>query len=113
MNYTVENKSGVTILNLTGEIDITVANTLRNTLINLIENNSGPLLVNLSDVRYLDSAGLSVLIAANRKSQGLGQAFGLSNLQTPVQQVFKLTRVDKVFQIFDTLKEGISNLGNS
>jgi anti-sigma B factor antagonist len=86
---------------------------LRETLINLIENNAGPLLVNLSDVRYLDSAGLSILIAANRKSQSMGYAFGLSNPQTPVRQVFKLTRVDKVFQIFDTLAEGLAGLSGS
>jgi anti-sigma B factor antagonist len=64
----------------------------------------------MSEVVYIDSAGLSVLIAANRKAQGLGGAFALSDPQKPVQQVFNLTRMNKIFQIFPTVAEGVAAL---
>jgi anti-sigma B factor antagonist len=112
MEHTIRNESGVTIVDLSGEIDVGLATTLRDTLINLVESQPGPLLINLSDVRYIDSAGLSILIAANRKSKKAGGDFGLSNPQIAVQQIFKLTRVDKVLKIFPTVEEGIAKLRN-
>ncbi len=113
MEHNVRDESGVTILDLSGEIDVSYATQLRDILVEIIEKGAGPLLVNLSDVRYIDSAGLSVLITANRKSQGAGLAFGLSNPQSTVQQVFKLTRINKVFKIFPTTEDGIATLGGA
>ena len=110
MEHTIHDEAGVTILDLTGEIDVGQAPKLRDMLVDLLEKNSGRLLVNMSDVIYIDSAGLSVLIAANRKAQTIGGSFGLSNPQKPVQQVFNLTRMNKVFQIFPTVDEGVTAL---
>ena len=112
MNHTVHDEAGITILDLSGEIDVGQAPKLREVLMELLENNEGRLLIDMSDVVYIDSAGLSVLIAANRKAQNLSGMFGLSNPQKPVQQVFKLTRMNKVFQIFPTVAEGIAELKN-
>jgi anti-sigma B factor antagonist len=108
MEHIVHKNGGVTILDLSGEIDVSQAPKLREMLFELLEKNDGYLLVNMGEVGYIDSAGLSVLIAANRKAQNLGGKFGLSNPQKPVQQVFKLTRMNKVFQVFPTVDEGVT-----
>jgi anti-sigma B factor antagonist len=107
MEHEIRNEAGVVIIDLRGEIDVSTAPDLRNILIGLVENNAGPVLVNLSNVLYMDSAGLSVLIAAHRKAQNAGGVLGLVNPQQPIQQVLKLTRVDKVFQIFRSIEEGV------
>ncbi|MBN1994495.1 MAG: STAS domain-containing protein [Anaerolineae bacterium] len=108
MEYKVRNESGIAILDLSGEIDVSTATQLRDTLIDLIENNEGRLLVNMSDVAYIDSSGLSVLVAAHKKAQGANGMLGLSGPQKPVQQVFELTRMNKLFNIFPTVEEGIA-----
>lgn len=113
MIYTTRDDAGVTILELSGEIDVGQAPDLRELLIKLLEQNAGRLLVDMSDVVYIDSAGLSVLIAANRRAQSLGGNFALSNPQKPVQQVFRLTRMNKVFQIYTSVTEGVSALGTA
>ena len=112
MNHNVRADAGVTILDLSGEIDVGQAPKLRDILVDLLENNAGGVLVNMSDVVYIDSAGLSVLIAANRKAQNIGGGFGLSSPQKPVQQVFKLTRMNKVFQVYPTVAEGVTALSD-
>ncbi|MCB0155200.1 MAG: STAS domain-containing protein [Anaerolineae bacterium] len=113
MEHNIHSDNGVTILDLSGEIDVSQAPKLRETLVDLLEKNAGRLLVNMTEVIYIDSAGLSVLIAANRKAQTLGGSFALCNPQKPVQQVFKLTRMNKVFQIFPTVAEGVTGLNEA
>ncbi len=113
MDYKVREDAGITILDLSGEIDVSYAPRLRDILIELIESKSKRVLVNLSEVAYLDSAGLSVFIAAHRKARNIGGVLGLSSPQKSVQRVFDLTRTNKVFQIFSTVEEGVAALSNS
>ena len=113
MEYEIRNQAGVTILNLDGEIDVSHAPRLRKTLTQLIEDNCQRLLIDLTEVVYLDSAGLSVLIAAHRKAQNTGASLGLVGPQQPIRQVFNITGVDKVILIFATLEEGLKALGSS
>ncbi len=110
MEHKIIKDGDLTILELSGEIDVSESPKLRDMLLNLLEENSGRLLVNMADIVYIDSAGLSVLIAANRRAKTMGGSFGLSNPQKSVEQVFKLTRMDKVFQIYPTVKEAVTAL---
>jgi anti-sigma B factor antagonist len=113
MEYQTRNESGVTIIDLDGEIDVSQAPRLRKTIIDLLENNTTPLLINMSDVVYIDSAGLSVIIAAHRKARDTGTPFGLCGPQQPVRQVFHITGMDKVISIFADAEEGIAHLSKS
>ena len=108
MQYDICTESGITLINLDGEIDVSHAPRLRETLTQLIESDCQKLLINLTDVVYLDSAGLSVLIATHRRAQGAGVVVGLIGPQQPIRQVFNITGVDKVIPIFPTKAEGIA-----
>ncbi len=112
MEHKVHDDSGITILDLSGEVDVSHAPQLRDILVDLLEKHNGRLLINMEDVIYIDSAGLSVLIAAHRKAQSANGFLGLSNPQVGVQKVFQLTRMSKVFQIFPTVEEGVNTLKN-
>ena len=95
MGIQIRNESGITIVDLTDEIDVSQAPKLRQALMELFENNDvKKLLINMTDVIYIDSAGLSVLIAAHRQASDRKGAFGLSHFQQPVRQVCRCpTRV--------------------
>lgn len=108
MEHTIRNESGVTVLDLRGEIDVSCAPVLRAMMMDLLEHHSGRLLVNLSDVVYIDSAGLSVLIAAYRQTQKTNGMLVLSSPRKPVQQVFEITGVASIFPLYPTVEEGIS-----
>ena len=110
MEYETRTKSGVAILNLRGEIDVSCAPNLRETMMDLIERNKGQLLVNLGDVVYMDSAGLSVLIAAHRQAQKVDGVLGLCSPQQPVRQVLNITGVDKFIPLFSNVEEGVNAL---
>src|SRR5881398_3342001 len=88
------------VLALKGEIDLHVSPSITASLNELIDKKPERLVVDLSDVTYIDSAGLAALIQAMQKVEGYGGKFVLSGLQETVRSIFEISRLDQVFQIF-------------
>jgi anti-sigma B factor antagonist len=88
------------VLPLKGEIDLHVSPSVTTSLNSMIEKKPQRLVVDLSDVTYIDSAGLAALIGAMQKVEGYGGKFLLAGLQETVRSIFEISRLDQVFQIF-------------
>jgi len=88
------------VLPLKGEIDLHVSPSITASLNRMIEKKPKRLVVDLSDVTYIDSAGLAALIQAMQKVKGYGGKFLLAGLQETVRSIFEISRLDQVFQIF-------------
>jgi anti-sigma B factor antagonist len=88
------------VLTLKGEIDLHVSPSVTASLNAIIEKKPARLVVDLSEVTYIDSAGLAALIQAMQKVEGYGGKFLLAGLQETVRSIFEISRLDQVFQIF-------------
>ena len=88
------------VVSLKGEIDLHVSPTVTAELNGIIDRKPERLVVDLSEVSYIDSAGLAALIQAMQKVEGYGGKFMLSGLQETVRSIFEISRLDQVFQIF-------------
>ncbi|MBD2465309.1 STAS domain-containing protein [Oscillatoria sp. FACHB-1407] len=64
-------------------------------------NQCSVLLVDMSEVESLDSAGLVALVSALSLAQRLGKRFGLCGISASSRIIFELTQLDRVFEIFD------------
>ena len=95
-----ERQSRSNVLPLKGEIDLHVSPTVTAALNEMIDKKPERLVVDLSDVSYIDSAGLAALIEAMQKVEGYGGKFMLAGLQETVRSIFEISRLDQVFQIF-------------
>src|SRR5215468_6113656 len=95
-----ESQNRSNILPLKGEIDLHVSPTVTASLNAMIDKKPKRLVVDLSDVSYIDSAGLAALIEAMQKVEGYGGKFMLAGLQETVRSIFEISRLDQVFQIF-------------
>ncbi len=98
-------------MRLKGNVDIGTFGVLRNSL----EEVAGrgimkALLVDLSGVDYIDSTGIWVLTEANRKCARQGIKFRLVNVSPPVQKIFGLLLLEKVFEIFPNENEAREGL---
>jgi len=88
------------VVPLKGEIDLHVSPSVTASLNQMIEKKPERLVVDLSEVTYIDSAGLAALIEAMQKVEGYGGKFLLAGLQETVRSIFEISRLDQVFQIF-------------
>jgi anti-sigma B factor antagonist len=58
------------------------------------------LVVDLSGVSYIDSAGLGAVIEAMQEVEAYGGKFALAGMQETVRSIFKMLQLDQVFSIF-------------
>jgi anti-sigma B factor antagonist len=62
-----EQHQDVAVLNVQGEIDLETAAVLREALLPILERETGPVVVDLSDVLFMDSTGMHVLVETLRR----------------------------------------------
>lgn len=72
------------------------------------ETENGPerVILDLSSVKFIDSSGLGAIVAA-MKQLGKERSLDLAGLTPMVEKVFRLTRMDTVFNLYGTLQEAM------
>jgi anti-sigma B factor antagonist len=76
------------VVSLIGDVDLAAAEAVHQTLMRaLSETTSDRFEVNLSEVRFLDSSGIRVLIQARKYAAERGIRFGLTHVSEPVSRV--------------------------
>lgn len=58
--------------------------------------------LNLSDVRYIDSSGVALLVEGLKASRDLGSRFMLFGLSTAAREILQLSRLIKIFEIYES-----------
>src|SRR3954468_13130619 len=85
----------------TGAIDLHVSPELRASLRTIIdEEKPKRLVVDLSQVPYIDSSGIAVLIGAMQSLEHVGGSFFLAGAQEGVRTIFESAKLDKYFRLF-------------
>jgi anti-anti-sigma factor len=92
-----------------GEIDLAFAPMLKSHLVGLLERGFTRFVLDLSGVRYLDSTGLGVLIAFQRRLNGDGQ-IALAQAPGPVVALLELTGLDASFDVFATDEDAVAHV---
>ncbi len=92
---------------LHGEIDLSVSPQIRQQLLALLKDKPGRLVVDLSDVQYMDSSGVATLVEALQKQRRNKGKMVLYGLQPKVRGIFEVSRLDMVFEIVDDLDEAL------
>ncbi len=67
------------------------------------------LIVDLKEVRFIDSSGLGVLVSGFKNASTRQGTLKLSGLQTQVRSMFELTRLHRVFDIFHTVDDALES----
>jgi anti-sigma B factor antagonist len=84
---------------------------LRERVKNIVEDGKKKIVLNMTNVTYIDSAGLGTLVAAHVSAKKEGAALLLSDLGTKFHEVMQVTRLLTVFNVFTTEAEAISSFG--
>jgi anti-sigma B factor antagonist len=115
MDYVLEMKSGQLedyyFLKLSGEIDIFNSAEFKQALLNMIDDGKYNLKIDCSDLNYIDSTGLSVLITILKKVRSYDGWIYLLNLKPNLIKLFEITNLDKVFMLSQS-EEAVKNSGD-
>ncbi len=91
-----------TVFDLSGDIDFANSPKVRDSILHEIRESRTPrVVVNLSQVRYMDSSGVASLVEGLKASRDLGSRFILVGLSTSTRDVLQLSRLIKVFEVYD------------
>jgi anti-anti-sigma factor len=98
---------GVDVVVLAGEVDLDGSGQLRDVLLSSVQTASGTV-VDLSEVGFLDSSGINVLISAHQAAEARGVWFRLAAPQHPVERVLRLVGVDTLIACFPTVERALA-----
>ena len=106
MKISVRDVGAARVVEVDGEVDLSTSPALRRTLLETLPT-VGKLALNLGSIRYIDSSGIATLVEVLNRAQHLKKEFVLFGLSPAVQEVFRLTHVVRIFQVFQTEQEAL------
>jgi anti-anti-sigma factor len=99
MELTTAKIGGVSVLDAAGRIDSVTAKSLEEKLLGLITEAPPALVVDFSNVDYISSAGLRVLLVVAKQSKAAHCKFALCSLKAKVREVFDISGFDTIMAI--------------
>lgn len=107
MEITESRAGGVTVAALAGRLDVATAAAAETGLLAMV-GRGGPVLVDLSGVSYVSSAGLRVLLRAAKQAQIAGHALALAAPQPAVQEVLEISGFPAIMPVHETREAGLA-----
>lgn len=106
MKYTVDKKEQYVVFTpMEEKLDSALSPKLKSELLTVNAEGYHNLIIDMSHVKYADSSGLSALLVGNREFSRSGGIFIIAAPQEHVMKLVKISMLDKVFNIVDTLEE--------
>jgi anti-sigma B factor antagonist len=99
----VDKGDGRVVVRVAGEIDVYTAPRLREQLIRLVSD--ATLIVDLSDVSFLDSTALGVLVGAMKRQREANGTLSIVTSGTRIRRLFDITGLTRVFTVYDSLED--------
>jgi anti-anti-sigma factor len=110
MEITKRKEQDVSIVSVSGRIDAITAPDFEKSLDELIAQGDRVLLIDLSDLGYISSAGLRSILSSAKKLKALSGEILFTGLQGPVEEVFQISGFKSIFKIFPSETEALGSL---
>ena len=109
MNITEREEKGASVFTLEGRIDSQGAISLDEALQAAVSAGKHKMVLDMAEVNYISSAGLRTLADIITKNTEKGGDLKLVALHRKVLRVFRIIGFDKLFPLYDTVKEAIAD----
>lgn len=104
---------GLHILQVSGEVDMARSPELRAVLATHAEAERPALLIDFTEVKYIDSSGLATLVEYVQRSSGFGGRFAVGGLSESVRTIFDIVRLSEVFPVHSSVADARAALAGS
>ncbi|MCJ8164616.1 STAS domain-containing protein [Pontibacter sp. E15-1] len=111
MKYTIDKKENYTIITIDEKkLDTSIAPDLKSEFVKLNAEGITNLILDLNNVKYTDSSGLSSILIANRLCNSSSGLLILTGLQDHVMKLITISKLDSVLNILPTVEEAIDRV---
>jgi anti-sigma B factor antagonist len=90
-------------------LDAHVAIDFKEKMVDAISKGNHWIVLNIGEIEFIDSSGLGAIVSALKALGDRGDLV-ICSAKEPVMRMFKLTRMNKVFKMFDTEEEAVNAL---
>ena len=98
MSYKITEEGNISTVFLNGEIDMDVTEKAKEVILPLVESGK-EVHLNLKDVSYMDSSGISVLIESHQKATELGTKVILKEISKSVLKVIMMAKLEQILNL--------------
>ncbi len=110
MNINIDEKGTAVLIEVKEErLDAHNSSELKTQMLSLFDEGKNNLVIDLQDVRFVDSSGLGSLVSGFKNASARNGNLKLSGLQPQVKSMFELTRLHRVFEIFPGSEEALAS----
>ena len=105
---TIQHHDQDVVMELAGEIDMKCSAKIKDKFKEIFRQKPRSVIVDMTEVNFMDSSGLAVLVGALKQSRINNSELKLAGLTKDVKGIFEICRLETIFQIFDTTDEALS-----
>ena len=98
------------VVRLPAEIDLTIADDMREALLSVLNKGALGLVVDMTMTTFCDSAGITALVRASRRADATGATMRVAAIGPPVLRVFSLVGIDRLIDIYPTVDAARASL---
>jgi anti-sigma B factor antagonist len=109
MAFKAEDKNGLVVCYVDGEIDINTAPDIKKHFEKVLSKKAPKIVINFAKVTYVDSSGLATLVEILKLMRTYGGKMKLSNLSPKIKSLFEITKLEKLFDIMADESSAISD----
>ena len=107
MQISVRNVGDVSVLEIMGKMDSQTSPDAQTQISRLIETASSKILIDFERLVYISSNGLHVLVSTAKQLKKTGGELRICGLNDVIQEVFKISGLDKILNVFATEAEAL------
>ncbi len=108
MKYSIDKQDKYTVFKLQEEkLDTVLAPSLKSELVTLNAEGVENIILDLTEVKYTDSSGLSAILVGNRVFGESNGFFVIAKIQDHVMKLIKISQLDSVLNITETVEDAI------
>jgi anti-sigma B factor antagonist len=110
MRITNSEVGSVSVVELDGRLVLgDESNSVREKLTSLVAAGKNKIVLNMANIKYIDSSGLGALVAAHVSAKTHGSSVRLCNLGQKFHDVMQVTRLLTVFDVYDSQAAAVSS----
>jgi anti-sigma B factor antagonist len=103
----VQKIQGYPVLSVKGEIDIYTAPMFKQAVVGLVSDGNTDVVIDLSEVTFMDSSGFGTLLGATRRLRPAGGGLHLAGANSTIQRMLRLTRLDTIMALYETSEAAV------